>query len=427
VLRARTVDIVSALKEGGRGSSEGRASVRARNALVVVQVAMALVLLIGSGLMVRSFIALRDVDPGFQQPGQVQTLRISVPSGEVPDDLEAARVFEAILRRLEAIPGVESVGAATSVTMDGNSNYDNVEFEDAETESEEAPELRCVTPVLPGYFETMGSQLLAGRAIDWADIHDHAHVVMITENVAREYWDSPTEAIGKRVRPEPGDPWREIVGVVGDVRQEGIDQPATSVVYLPMIVADFHGEAIRVPRTMAYVIRSPRVGTPALMDEVRSAVWSVDPDLPLAEVQTLEEILRRSLARTSFTLVMLGVAASVSLLLGLVGIYAVTSYAVSRRSAEFGVRVALGARPEDVIGLVLKHGAVVIGIGILTGLAAAVGLTRLMAALLYGVTPLDPVTYAMVTAAVAATALLASLVPARRAAGVDPVTALRAE
>jgi ABC-type antimicrobial peptide transport system permease subunit len=229
------------------------------------------------------------------------------------------------------------------------------------------------------------------------------------------------------VRPEAGDPWREIVGVVGDVRQEGIDQPATAVVFYPMVIAGFHGEEIRVPRTMSYVVRSRRVGTPALMDDLKAAVWSVNPNLPLADVQTLDEILLRSLARTSFTLVLLGIAAAVSLLLGLVGIYAVTSYAVSRRTPEFGIRVALGAQQSDVIGLVVTRGAVVIGVGILAGLVAAVGLTRLMAAMLFGVTPLDPVTYVTVTVAVAATALVASLVPARRAAGVDPMTALRAE
>ncbi len=427
VLRARTIDIVSALKDGGRGASEGGSSVRARNVLVVAQVAMALVLLVGSGLMIRSFVALRGVDPGFQRPDEVQTLRISVPSGEVADDVESARVHEAILKRLEAIPGVLSVGAATSVTMDGTGSYDPLLVEDFPVEGDEAPELRVFRPVLPGYFETMENRLLAGRSIDWIDIRDRAHVVVITENLAREYWGSPADAIGRRVRAMAGDPWREIVGVVGDVHDEGVDQAATPAVYWPMVLQDFEGDEIWVPRTMSYVVRSSRVGTPSLMDDIKAAVWSVNPNLPLAGVQTLEEILRRSLARTSFTLVMLGIAAVVSLLLGLVGIYAVTSYAVSRRTPEFGIRVALGAQQKDVVGLVVKQGIVVIGVGILAGLAAAVGLTRLMAALLYGVTPLDPITYVTVTVAVAATALLASFVPARRAAGVDPVTALRAE
>jgi predicted permease len=427
VLRARTVDIVSALKDGGRGSSASGASLRTRNLLVVAQIAMALVLLVGSGLMIRSFLALRGVHPGFERPEQVQTLRISVPSGEVEDDLEAARVHEAILLRLQAIPGVESVGAATSVTMDGSGSYDPLLIEDFPVEGDESPELRVFRPVLPGYFETMENRLLAGRAIGWNDVHERAHAVVITENLAREYWDSPAAAVGRRVRAMPGDPWREIVGVVGDVHDLGVDQPATPVVYWPMVLRDFEGDEIWVPRTMAYVIRSPRVGTPSLIDDIKAAVWSVNPNLPLAGVQTLEEILGRSLARTSFTLVLLGIAAAVSLLLGLVGIYAVTSYVVSRRAPEFGIRIALGARPSHVVGLVLRHGALLTGLGVLAGLAAAVALTRLMSALLYGVRPLDPFTYATVTIAVAATALLASLVPARRAAGVDPMTALRAE
>jgi ABC-type antimicrobial peptide transport system permease subunit len=206
-----------------------------------------------------------------------------------------------------------------------------------------------------------------------------------------------------------------------------VDQPATGVVYWPIAIDDGNGDGLIMTRTMSYVIRSPRVGTPALMDEVRAAVWSVNPNLPLASVQTLDELLRRSLARTSFTLAMLGIAAAVSLLLGLVGIYAVTSYVVARRTPEFGIRIALGANRGDVVGLVLRHGAVVTGIGILAGLAAAVGLTRMMAALLYGVDPLDPITYAVVTIAVAATAMAASLLPAWRASGVDPMNALRVE
>jgi hypothetical protein len=273
----------------------------------------------------------------------------------------------------------------------------------------------------------MENRMLAGRPINWTDIHDRNHVVVITENLAREYWGNPARAIGRRVRAMAGDPWREIVGVVGDVRDEGVDRPATPVVYWPMVLENFEGEEIWVPRTMSYVIRSPLVGTPSLMADVKAAVWSVNPDLPVADPQTLEEILRRSLARTSFTSVMLGISAAASLLLGLVGVYAVTSYAVSRRIPEFGIRFALGAQREDVVGLVVRQGAVVIGIGILIGLAAAVGLTRLMGALLYGVKPLDPITYATVTVTVTAAALLASFVPARRAATVDPAAALRAE
>jgi len=427
VLRTRAIDIVSALKEGARGSSEGGTGLRARNVLVIVQVAISLVLLVGSGLMIRSFVALRAVHPGFERPAEVQTLRISVPRGEVVDDLQAAGVFEAILHRFAAIPGVESVGAASSVTMDGTSNYDNLEVEGFDTDREQAPELRCFKPVLPGYFGTMGNRLLAGREISWADVHDRSPVVMVTENLAREYWGDPAAAIGRRVRAEMGDAWREIVGVVGDVRQEGIDQPPTSVVYWPMVISDFHGEDLRVPRTMSFVIRSRRVGNASLMDELQAAVWSVDPDLPVASVRTLDEILRRSMARTSFTLIMLGIAAAVSLLLGLVGIYAVTSYVAARRTSEFGIRIALGARPLDVISLVVRHGAVMAGIGILTGLAAAAMLARLMAALLFGVEPLDPITFSSVAIVVAATAMAAMLLPAWRVAGVDPMHALRME
>jgi predicted permease len=423
----RTVNLVTALKEGGRGGSSGRERHWARNALVVSQMAMALVLLVGSGLMMRSFVALRGVHPGFERPEELLTLRVNIPAGEIEDVAETARTHELILRALEQIPGAESVGASTSITMDETNSYDPIFVEEFPTEREQIPPLRCFKWIMPGYFETMGNPVLAGRSLTWADIHDRAKVVVVTESFAREYWGDPAAALGKRIRQAPNDPWREIVGVVANVHDQGLDQEATDVVFWPVVLEGFWGSEIWSPRSMSYVIRSPRVGAASLLTEVRQAVWSVNSNLPLANVQTVDEILGRSMARTSFTMTMLGIAAAVALLLGTVGIYGVTSYAVTQRTREIGVRMALGARQGDVIRLVLQHGLVLALLGVLAGTAAAVGLTRLMSALLYGVSPVDPMTYGAVAIALAAISLLASFLPARRAAGVDPIEALRWE
>ncbi|HUP43809.1 MAG TPA: ABC transporter permease [Thermoanaerobaculia bacterium] len=424
VARLKLADLVAALKEEGRGGTAGARSRRVRDVLVAAQVALALVLMIGSGLMVRSFLALQRVAPGFEAPAEVLTLRAPVPTAEVEDPAEVALVHERILAALTRLPGVTSAGMSSSVTMDGRTSMDPIFLEDFPVPEGQIPALRRFKWIAPGYFETLGNPVLAGRAISWPDVHERRPVAVVTRNFAREHWDSPGEALGRRIRINPGSPWREIVGVVGDVRDAGVDQEATAIVYWPMAIADFWDEELFVPRSMAFAVRSPRVGSESFLEEVRAAVWSVNPRLPLAQVRTLDEILARSLARTSFTLVMLGIAAATALLLGGVGIYGVTAYSVAQRSREIGVRMALGARRSDVSRLVLRQGLALAGIGVVVGLGAAVGLTRLMSALLYGVAPLDPPTFAAAGFGVALLALAASWLPARRAARVDPVETL---
>jgi predicted permease len=275
----------------------------------------------------------------------------------------------------------------------------------------------------------MGNPILAGRPITWHDVETEAPVVVVTENFAREYWEDPAKAVGKRIRQSFRDPvpWREIVGVVGNEHDNGVSEEPTAIVYWPMLVAKFWGQERFAQRSMVYALRSRRLGTPSFFEEVRSAVWSVNPNLPLANVRTLEEILERSMARTSFALVMLGIASGVALLLGAVGIYGVLSYSVSQRTREIGVRMALGAARRDVNRLVLEESAPLVLAGLAAGILAALGLTRLMAALLFGVSPIDPVTFVAVASALAAIALVASYLPARRAAGLDPTEALRWE
>ncbi len=313
--------------------------------------------------------------------------------------------------------------------MDGWDSNDAVWVEDFPTPEGQLPPIRRYKWVSENFFETMGNPLLVGRAITWNDIETHAPVVVVSENLAREYWGDPAKAIGKRIRQsfENPDRWHEIVGVVGNEHDNGVAEKAPTIVYWPMLVEKFWGQDLFAQRSMAYAIRTHRLGTPTFLEEVRSAVWSVNPNLPLANVRTLEELLEDSMARTSFTLIMLGIASAVALVLGAVGIYGVISYSVSQRTREIGVRMALGAARRDVNRLVLEEGVPLILVGLALGLAAALGLTRLMSSLLFGVSPIDPVTFALVSVTLAAIALLASYLPARRAAGLDPTEALRWE
>ena len=424
VARLKLADLVASLKEEGRGGTAGARSRRARDVLVALQVGLALVLMIASGLMVRSFVALRAVDPGFEAPEEVLTLRAPVPSAEAEEPAEVALVHERILAELARLPGITSAGMSSSVTMDRNDSNDPIFVEDFPVPEGQIPPLRRFKWISPGYFETLGNPLVAGRGISWADVHERRKVAVVTRNFALEFWDDPGEALGRRIRMTPASPWWEIVGVVGDARDDGVDQPATAIVYWPMAASDYWGEELFVPRSMAYVLRSPRVGTETLLEEVRAAVWAANPRLPLAQVRTLEEILQGAMARTSFTLVMLGIAAATALLLGGVGIYGVTAYSVAQRSREIGVRMALGARRSDVSRLVLRQGLALAGVGVAVGLAVAVAFTRFLSALLYGVAPLDLPTFTAAALGAALLALAASWFPARRAARVDPVETL---
>jgi predicted permease len=413
----------AALKEGSRSTSDAPGRHRTRNALVVAQVALALTLLIVSGLMIRTFVAMRQIEPGFTRPEEIQTFVIATPVGLISNPAQAALTHERVAERLARVPGVTSVGLATSITMDGENNSNAIEVEGVQVPEGQRTPGRRFKSVAPNFFETMGNPLVAGRAITWTDIHQQRPVVIISETLAREYWQDPSQAIGKRLRTltQRDAPWREIVGVSGDERDDGLNQPATEIVYWPML-----SEAYRW-RTMAYAVRSTRVGSPGFMRELEQAVWSVDRNLPLAAVQTVEEIQAESMAQTSFALVMLGIAAGIALLIGVVGIYGVVAYAATQRTREIGVRMALGAQVADVRRMFLRHGLALTVTGIVLGIGVAVVLTRVMAAFLFGVGPLDPITYAAVSGALTVVALLASYLPARRASRVDPVTALRAD
>jgi predicted permease len=411
---------VSALKEGGRVSSDAPGRHRTRNVLVVAEIALALMLMIVAGLMIRTFAALRDVDPGFTAPEQVQTFRIAIPERAIGDLEQVARTFDAIAQKLAQVPGVVSVGLSSSITMDGEDNSNPLYVEDVAVVDDRLPPLRRFKSVAPGYFETLGIPLVAGRPISWTDIYEQRPVIIVSERIAREYWREPARAIGKRVRASPSRPWREIVGVTGDERDDGLNQPPTAIVYWPFLNDSYQR------RTMAYALRSNRTGS-AYVHELQQAVWSVNSDVPLASVQTLDDIRAGSLAQTSFAMVMLAIAAAVALLLGIVGIFGVITYIAKQRTREIGIRMALGAQIGDVRKMFLRQGLWLTTIGIALGVAAALALTRVMAALLFGVGPTDPATYALVSALLAGVALVATYLPARRASQVDPAIALRAE
>jgi putative ABC transport system permease protein len=417
------------LREGGRTLSASREQHRARNVLVVVQVALALVLLICSGLMIRTFRALTHVPPGFVDGDSVQTFRIYIPESEIPDtDREGiVRMEQEIQDRLAGIPGVTSASFSTGIPMDQTNSMDPVFAQDRTYAEGELPPLRRFKFISPGYFGTLGTPLVAGRDLTWAEMYQQLPVAIVSENFAREYWHSANEALGKRVRVGNTDEWREIIGVAGDVYYEGVNKLASSAVYWPVMMNRFEGQKDYVRRAVAYALRSPRAGSESFMKEVREAVWSVNPNLPLAQVHTVGYFYGKSLARTSFTLVMLGVAGGMALLLGIVGIYGVIAYSVSQRTREIGIRMALGAQTRILTGMFVRQGLLLTGIGIACGLMVAFAAMRLMASLLFHVSPMDPVTYLGMTIGVVVTGYLACYLPSRRAASVDPVEALRAE
>ncbi len=408
---------VEALKETGRSTSDTRGRHRMRNALVVAEVALALVLLTVSGLMVRTFVAMRQVQPGFVRPGEVQTFGLALPASVIREPQQVARAYEAIAARLEQVPGVASVGLSNSIAMDGGRGGAPIFVEERPVSG--TPPLRKVKVIAPGYFETMGNPVVAGRSLAWSDLHQATALAIVSSNFAREYWGEPAKAIGKRVGGVPGD-WHEIVGVVGDERSNGVNRPPPITVYLPM-AGDF------VSRNMSYVVRATRVGAPGFLRELQQAVWSTSPSVPLGSVRTLDGILAQSMAQTSFATVMLAIAASVALLLAVVGVYGVVSYIATERTHEVGIRMALGAQRGNVLGLFLRQGLALTLTGVVLGIGVAVLLTPVMSALLYGVGPTDPATYAVVAIALMAVTLFATYLPARRASGVEPVIALRSQ
>ncbi|HEY1760846.1 MAG TPA: ABC transporter permease [Bryobacteraceae bacterium] len=427
VIKYAGPNLAAALKGGGRSISQGRERHRARNTLVVMQVALALVLLVGSGLMIRTFYALRHVQPGFTHPEQVQLMRIAIPEDQVKEPERVMRMQNAMLDKLAAIPGVTSVAFARSAPLEGFNSSDVLYCEDRNYTVGEIPPVRRFRFVSPGFLTATGTALIAGRDFTWADLYGRRNVGMVSENLAREMWGDPRSALGKRIREASSNPWREIVGVVADVYDDGMQEKPPAFVYWPAMMGSWHDDLVHVTRSGSFVIRTNRAATESFLKEARQAIWSQNAKLPVFLVRTLQDLYDQSMARTSFTLVLLAIAGGMALVLGIVGIYGVIAYAVSQRTREIGIRMALGAQPTGLHGMFVRQGLILAGIGAAIGLAAAAGLTRLMSSLLFGVNALDPITYAAVAAVLIFAAVLASYFPARRATAVDPVSALRAE
>jgi predicted permease len=419
--------ILTALRSVGRTASASRERHRARNVLVVVQVAMALVLLVSAGLMIRTFQALRNVAPGFSDPTHIQTMRISIPPSLISEPERVARMQNEIADKLAAIPGVTSVGFASEMPMEGfGSDWDMIYAQDKPNSGDVLP-LRLYKNVSPGFFHAAGTQLIAGRDLTWNEVYGNVPVALVSENLARELWGSPAAAVGKHLREFRSMPWHEVVGVVQNVSENGVDEASPATVYWPTMMAGLFGGKIDTIRTAAFIIRSQRAGTESFVSQVQQAVWSADSNLPVASIRTMQDIYDQSLSRTSFTMWILGIAGAMALVLGVVGIYGVISYAVSQRRREMGIRLALGAQQSELKKMFVRSGLALVGIGAGIGLITAAGLTRLMSSLLFGISPVDPLTYGAVVAVLGTAALLASYLPARRAAMVDPVEILKAD
>jgi predicted permease len=411
-----------------RTTSVSRERQRGRNLLVVAQVGMALVLLISAVLMIRTFLAMRDVDPGFSDPASLQVMRLSIPDTLVRDPLTVMRMQNSILDKLTGIPGVSSTGFAASVPMTGAEPAWNQIYAEGKNYADENTPMRLYNYVSPGYFHAAGTRIVAGRDFTWAEIYNLRPIGIVSEGLARELWGSPQAAIGKHFREWESMPWHEVVGVVQDVRENGVDQVSPATVYWPSMMHDLFGPgSFDTRRTVYFAMRSDRAGTQTFINEMQQAVWSVNSNLPVAEISTMQDIYSDSMARTSFTLVMLAIAGAMALALGILGIYGVISYAVSQRTREIGIRMALGAKKAELVWMFVRSALVLTCVGTAVGLGAALVLMRLMRTLLFGISPLDPVAFTAVPVILIAAAALASYLPARQTAAVDPVEALRAE
>jgi predicted permease len=416
------------LRSAGRTSSQSRERHRTRNMLVVAQVAIALLLLVSAGLMLRTFQALRNVDPGFRDPEQLETMRTSIPEQLVPKPEQVTRIQQEIVDKLASIPGVTSAAFVSQMPMeDFGSDWDEI-YTEGSAQKEKILPLRLYKYASPGFFHTAGTRIMAGREFSWQDIYGQRAVVLISENLARELWGSPSAAVGKRLREFQSMPWHEVIGVVQNTRENGVTKVEPEIVYWPPLMSYLFGrKEVDAVRTITIIVKSRRAGSESFMHEAQQAVWSVNANLPVASVQTMQKIYDHSLARTSFTLTMLGIAAGMALVLGIIGIYGVISYGVAQRRREIGIRLVVGAQNRELKTMFVRSGLTLASVGLGIGLVASVAVTRLMRSLLYGISPLDPLTYIAVPVILAVAVVLASYFPARRAAMVDPIEALKAE
>jgi len=414
-LQASKTDLQETLKEGGRGADSGRQ--RTRSLLVVAEVAMSLLLLVGAGLMIRSFLRLMQVNPGFASD-HVLTMRVELPTSKYPEPPQRRAFYQQTLERIRTLPGVSSAGAVGELPLDGGVRGATFAIEGRQTGPNEAPPHSDIRTIAPGYFQTMKIPLLKGRDFTEQDNADVRNVAIIDETLAQIYWpgEDPT---GKRLNLQFADNragWREIVGVVGRIKHKGLDAEYKGQIFYPIAQG----------RTLGmYLVARTTTDPLSLVSAVRGAIREVDPEQPIYRVMTMEQVVADAVTRPRLTMLLLGAFAGLALVLAAVGIYGVLSYAVTQRTHEIGIRMALGAGQRDVLKLVVKHGMLLTLLGALLGLTASFALTRLMQTLLFGVSPTDPLTFIVIALLLTTVALLASWVPARRATKVDPLIALR--
>ncbi|HET7840660.1 MAG TPA: ADOP family duplicated permease, partial [Terriglobia bacterium] len=407
------------LKEGGRGATVGMVSQRMRHSLIVAELALSLVLLSGSGLLIKSFLRLQEVDGGFR-PDHVLTMRISLPETKYSKPEQIRAFYRNVLDRISGLPGVQAAGAVSLLPLSGSSNSGTTTMDTTAVPPDaRAPEADWRT-VTPGYFQAMGIKLIRGRFFTDNDNDQSAPVAIVDQSLANTYWPGE-DAVGKRLHLGGGKstaPWMTIVGVVAHVRYRTLEEMSRAEVYWP--------EAQLERSALSLAVRT--AGDPlALAPSVQKAVQSVDPEQPIYNVRSMETLLEGSLARRRLSLLLLAIFAGSALLLAAVGIYGSMSYWVSQRSHEMGIRMALGASRIDVLRLVLKQGLVLAGVGVIAGLIGSLVLTRFIASLLFAVKPTDPTTFVIVALALASVAVAASFIPAHRATRVAPMKALRYE
>ena len=419
----------AALSGTNRTASVNRDRQRSRSVLIVAQVAMAMVLLISALLMIRTFAALRNVDPGFSDPSHLETMRMYIPDLLVTDPVRVTRMQNEIIDKIAAIPGVTAAGFSAGVPMEGiDPNWDELGVEGTQYEGGDPP-LRLFNYISPGYFRTLGTRIVAGRDFSWSDIYTLDSNIIVSENFARENWGSASSAIGKRARQFSKSPWLVVIGVVQDVRHNGVDEKAPETIYWPtMLMSPYtRPPSVDSQRAVSFAIRSNRAGNESLVADIQQAVWSINGNLPIANPGTMQDIYSKSMERTSFTLSMLAIAGTMALTLGIIGIYGVISYAVSQRTREMGIRLALGAPKRELKWMFVRSALMLTAIGIGVGTVAAAALTQSIKSLLFGISPLDPISYLTVPLVLAGAAMVASYLPARRAASINPVEALRVD
>jgi predicted permease len=416
-LGARRGAEAGTLREGAANLSASRAKNRLRGALIVAQTSVALVLLAGAGLLIHSFVNLNRVDPGFEA-NEAVWMQLRVPGSEYETPESRHAFFTELLSRLRALPGVEAVGGSENMPMGGNSSGTYASPEGLQLGAGEDPPDVSFDRATDGFFEALGTRVLRGRSFEAADDLGGEPVAIVNESLASTFWPG-ADALGRRVkldRPDGPGAWIRVVGVVADLHQRGLGEAAEPMLYIPWRQAPRIG--------LAFIVRS-RNDAGSLLSAMKEQVWAVDPTLPIGSYGTLDDHVSASIVGPRFYTLLLTAFAALALVLAFIGLYGTIAYTVEQRTREIGVRMALGARPGDVVRLMIGRGMVPAGIGLVAGIAIAIMSPSLLGSFVFGITPRDPATFALTSLALAGSALLACWLPARRASRLDPAQTLR--